>query len=58
MAANRSQPSYDIVIRELIQEQNELQDMMIDILKTVTDTHPEIALKYAGYADKVKQHRK
>ena len=58
MAANRSQPSYDIVIRELIQEQNELQDIMIDILKTVADTHPEIALKYVGYADKVKQHRK
>lgn len=46
------------VILELIKEQNEMQDMMIDMIKVMAETHPELALKYAGYANKIKQGRK
>ena len=45
------------VLKEVIKEQNELQDMMIDVLKAISDTHPEIVLKYQGYAEKIRKGR-
>jgi len=48
----------DDLIREIVEEQNEFQDIVIELLKVDTETHPEIALNYIGYEKKIKEGRK
>jgi len=55
---NSSGVSYDMVIRELIEEQNEMQDIILDLLEVISVSHPEITLKYAGFGKKWKEFRK
>ncbi len=58
LSTRQKPPMISDVVTELIKEQNELQDMMIDVMKAISETHPEIVLKYQGYAEKVKKGRK
>ena len=58
MARNSNGVSYDIVIRELIQEQNELQEMMVDILSAVSQTHPELTIKYMNFVARINSEKK
>lgn len=50
-------PMISDVLKEVVKEQNELQDMMIDVMKAIAETHPEIVLKYQGYAEKIRKGR-
>jgi len=45
------------VIRELVVEQNELQDIVIELLKVVGETHPELTLRFIDYEKKIKKGR-